>query len=64
MPGWYGWKGRKAPEFVRHAPLVAGKIVDGSTSGLLTYSVRAPEGYKAGDGKKWPAVRRSSTDRT
>ncbi len=56
MPGWYGWKGRKAPEYVRHAPLAAGKIIDGSTSGLLTYSVRAPEGYKAGDGKKWPAV--------
>ena len=56
MPGWYGWKGRKAPEFVRHAPLAAGKIVDGSTSGLLTYSVRAPDGYKPGDGKKWPAV--------
>ena len=30
-PRWYGWKGREAPEFVRHAPLVAGKIVDGST---------------------------------
>jgi predicted esterase len=56
MPSWYGWKGRKASEFVRHAPLVAGKIVDGSTKGLLTYSVRAPEGYKAGDGKKWPVV--------
>jgi predicted esterase len=56
MPGWYAWKGRRAPEFVHHAPLSAGKIVDGSTSGLLTYSVRAPEGYKAGDGKKWPAI--------
>jgi predicted esterase len=55
-PGWYGWKGRKAAEFVRHAPLAAGKIVDGSTSGLLTYSVRAPDGYKPNDGKKWPAV--------
>ena len=38
MPGWYGWKGRKAPEFVRHVPLAAGKIVQGSTSNLLTYS--------------------------
>ncbi len=56
MPGWYGWKGRRAPEFVRHVPLAAGKIVDGSTSGLLTYSIRAPDGYKQGDGKKWPAV--------
>jgi predicted esterase len=56
MPGWYGWSGRKASEFARHAPLVAGKIVDGSTKGLLTYSVRAPEGYKPGDGKKWPVA--------
>jgi len=56
MPGWYNWKGRKAPEFVRHAPLAAGKIVAGSTGGLLTYSIRAPEGYKPDDGKKWPAV--------
>jgi predicted esterase len=54
--GWYGWRGRRAPEFARHAKLVPGKIVDGSTTGLLTYSVRAPEGYKEGDGKKWPAV--------
>jgi predicted esterase len=56
MPGWYGWKGRKAPEFVKHVPLAAGKIVDGSTDGLLTYSVRAPEGYKPGDPKKWPVA--------
>jgi predicted esterase len=56
MPAWYGWKGRKAAEYVRHAPLAAGKIVDGSTSGLLTYSVRAPEGFKLGDKKKWPAI--------
>lgn len=56
MPAWYGWKGRKASEFVRHVPLVAGKIVDGSTSGLLTYSVRAPDGYKESDGKNWPAI--------
>ncbi len=46
---WYERKGRRASEFVRHAPLKAGKIVDGSTKNLLTYSVRAPEGYKAGD---------------
>ncbi len=56
MPGWYGWNGRKAPEFVRHAPLVAGKIVQGSTSNLLAYAVRAPEDYKPGDGRKWPVV--------
>jgi predicted esterase len=56
MPGWYGWNGRKAPEYVRHAPLAAGKIVDGSTSGLLTYSVRAPEGHKPGDKTKWPSI--------
>jgi predicted esterase len=54
--GWYGWRGRSATEFARHAKLVPGKIVDGSTNGLLTYSVRAPEGYKEGQGKKWPAV--------
>jgi predicted esterase len=53
---WYAWKGRKAPEYARHAPLVAGQIVDGSTENLLTYSVRAPEGYKAGDPKKWPVA--------
>ena len=56
FPGWYGWRGRRAPEFVRHAKLVPGKIVDGSTKGLLTYALRAPEGYREGDGKKWPAV--------
>jgi predicted esterase len=56
FPGWYGWRGRKAPEFARHAKLAAGKIVDGSTNGLLTYSVRAPEGYNEGDGKRWPAI--------
>ena len=36
--------------------VMPGKIVDGSTRGLLTYSMRAPEGYREGDGKKWPAV--------
>jgi predicted esterase len=56
FPGWSGWKGRKAPEFARHAPLIAGKVVDGSTEGLLSYTVRAPEGYKPGDGRKWPCV--------
>lgn len=56
FPGWSVWKGRKAPEYARHAPLVAGKIVDGSTEGLLTYSARAPEGYKPGDARKWPCV--------
>jgi predicted esterase len=54
--GWYGWRGRRAPEFARHARLLPGKIVDGSTSGLLTYSVRAPDGYQEGDGKKWPTM--------
>ena len=56
FPGWNGWNGRKAPEYVRHAPLAAGKIVDGSTDGLLTYSVRAPEGYKPGDARRWPCL--------
>ena len=55
-PNWYGWRGRRAPEFVRHAKLVPGKIVDGSTKGLLTYSVRTPESFKPGDKRKWPAV--------
>jgi predicted esterase len=56
MPGWYGWNGRRAPEYVRHVPLAAGKIVQGSTNNLLTYSVRAPEGFKPEGGKKWPVV--------
>jgi predicted esterase len=54
--GWYGWKGRKAPEFPRHSPLVAGKIVEGSTTGLLTYCARAPESFRPGDPRKWPAI--------
>ncbi len=53
---WYGWKGRRAPEYVRHAPPRAGTIVDGSTRNLLTYSLRAPEGYKPGDPGKWPTI--------
>jgi predicted esterase len=53
---WFSWRGRPAPEFVHHVPLVAGKIVDGSTDGLLTYSIRAPDGFKAADAKKWPAI--------
>lgn len=54
---WYEKKGRRADEFRRDVPLAAGKIVDGSTENLLTYSVRAPEGYKEGDKtKKWPAI--------
>jgi predicted esterase len=53
---WYGWKGRRAPEFRRHVPLQPGKVVDGSTQGLLTYSVRAPEGFKQGDKTRWPAL--------
>ncbi len=56
FPGWFGWKGRPAPSFTRHTPLAAGKIVDGSTANLLTYAIRAPEGYKAGDSRKWPTV--------
>jgi predicted esterase len=53
---WYGWRGRKAPEFARHAKLAAGKIVEGSTKNLLTYSVRAPSSYKPGDTNKWPTI--------
>jgi hypothetical protein len=45
FPGWFGWKGQPAPRFKRHASLVPGKIINGSTKNLLTYSVRAPEGY-------------------
>ena len=57
FPFWYGWRGRRAPEYRRHAPLVAGKIVNGSTENLLTYSVRAPEGYKPDDSqRRWPAI--------
>ncbi len=53
---WYGWRGRRAPEYRRYVPLAAGKIVQGSTNGLLTYSVRAPEGYREGDSRRWPAI--------
>ena len=56
FPGWFGWSGRPAPAFSRHTPLVAGKIVDGSTRNLLTYSIRAPEGFKADSPRKWPTV--------
>jgi predicted esterase len=56
FPGWYGWRGRRAAEFARHAKLEPGKIVNGSTNGLLSYSIRAPEAFKEGDGKKWPAI--------
>ena len=52
----FNWNGRRAPEFVRHPKLVAGKIVDGSTKELLTYCIRAPIGYKTGDAKKWPTI--------
>ena len=52
----FNWNGRRAPEYARHAKLVAGKMVDGSTKNLLTYTVRAPIGYKAGDAKKWPTI--------
>ncbi len=54
--GYFAWTGRPAPEFVRHVPLRAGEILDGSTKGLLTYAVRAPEGYPGPSGKTWPAV--------
>jgi predicted esterase len=56
MGGWFGWSGRPAPEFGRHVKLEPGKILDGSTENLLTYTVRAPEGYKDGDKKLWPAI--------
>src|SRR5579864_4504906 len=53
---WYGWQGRQAPEYARHVKLTAGTVVDGSTKGLLTYSIRAPEGYKEESKKNWPAA--------
>jgi len=52
----FNWNGRRAPEFVLHAKLIPGKIVDGSTKNLLTYSVRAPIGYRATDSKSWPTI--------
>jgi predicted esterase len=54
--GWFGWRGQPAPTFTRHTPLVPGQMVDGSTQNLLTYTVRAPEGYQAGSSHKWPTV--------
>jgi predicted esterase len=56
FPDWHHLQGRRATEFVRHAKLEPGKIVDGSTEGLLTYSVRAPKGYAADSAKRWPAI--------
>jgi predicted esterase len=56
FPGWYGWRGRPAPEYARHAKPVAGKIVDGSTNGLLTYSVHAPEGFSDKGNVRYPAI--------
>jgi predicted esterase len=56
FPGWFGWKGVPASEFKRHVPLVAGKIVNGSTKNLLTYTVRAPEDYQASSSRKWPTI--------
>jgi predicted esterase len=53
---WYGWQGRRAPEFALHAKLVAGKLIDGSTPNLLTYTARAPESYKPGEKKTYPAI--------
>ena len=53
---WNGWRGRRADEYRLHAALKAGQIVDGSTRNLLTYSARAPEGYKEGDPKRWPTI--------
>ena len=53
---WFGWRGRKAPELARQARLAPGRVVAGSTANLLTYAVRAPEGYKEGAKAKWPAV--------
>jgi predicted esterase len=47
---------RAADAPTRHVPLVPGKIVDGATTGQMTYSIRAPEKYHDGDGRKWPAV--------
>ncbi len=54
--GWFGWKGKPAPGFRHHVSLVAGKILDGSTKNLLTYSIRAPEAYEAGSSRTWPTV--------
>ncbi len=53
---WYSFNGRKAPEFVNQSPLQPGKMVQGSTSNLLTYVVRAPEGFDPKAKKLWPAI--------
>ncbi len=54
--GWFSWTGRSAPEYARNARLEPGKSVDGSTSNLLTYTARAPEGYKDGDARRRPTI--------
>lgn len=50
------WRGRRATEFVPHVKLVAGQMRDGSTDGLLTYCVRAPDDYREGANTKWPTL--------
>ena len=37
-------------------PWSQARSIDGSTANLLTYAIRAPEGYKAGDSRKWPTI--------
>jgi pimeloyl-ACP methyl ester carboxylesterase len=56
LASWFGWKGRPTLRFKLHVPLVAGKIVDGSTKNLLTYCIRAPEDYQPESTRKWPTV--------
>ncbi|MDF1701125.1 MAG: hypothetical protein P1V36_08205 [Planctomycetota bacterium] len=52
--GWFGWEGRKADEYKRHAKLKPGKQVAGSTENLLTYQVHAPKGWRRGT--KYPCI--------
>ena len=56
FPGWFSSKGEPGTSFTRHASLVPGKIVTGSTRNLFTYSVRALEDYRADSSRKWPIV--------
>lgn len=47
-PGWGGFIGRLATSYARKVKPKPGEIVDGVTSGMMTYSLRVPPGWTPG----------------